>query len=270
MSLSPSAGAGEFPQLLRVWRQKRRLSQLHLALASGVSQRHVSFLESGRAHPSRDMILQLSETLEVPLRDRNQWLVAAGFAPVFSARPLDNPEMSQVMSAIRIMLAAAEPFPALAVDRAWNIRLTNASFERLNALLGEAIWDKVGGPRRNLMRMLFHPDGVRPLITNWPAIAPLLWYRAQREAETAGGQDMKQVLAELAPYQDPGTLWPLESPALLPVLPMIFEKGGMRISLFTVISTFGTALDVTAEELRIESLFPADEATDRLFRASSA
>ncbi|NUP87059.1 MAG: helix-turn-helix domain-containing protein, partial [Burkholderiaceae bacterium] len=118
-----------FAGLLRTWRRKRRWSQMELSLESGVSQRHVSFLESGRARPSREMILQLSETLEVPLRERNSWLIAAGFAPLFSARELDDPRMGQVMGAVRMMLANHEPFPALALDRAWNVRLANGAFE---------------------------------------------------------------------------------------------------------------------------------------------
>jgi transcriptional regulator with XRE-family HTH domain len=243
------------------------MSQLDLAVLAGVSQRHVSFLESGRAKPSREMILQLSETLEVPLRDRNGWLVAAGFAPVFQTRPLDDPQMSQVMTAVRMMLANHEPYPALAVDRAWNIRLANAPFEMLAGMLGD-VWQEVGGPGRNLMRLFFHPRGIRPFVTNWAKIAPLLWCRAQREAEACGGEDMRRVLAELAPHQDPA-LWAGSEP-LLPVMPLEMERNGVRISLFTVIATFGTAQDVTAEELRIESLFPADEATERLFREASA
>ena len=260
---------GGFAQLLKRWRQKRRLSQLDLALTSGVSQRHVSFLESGRARPSRSMILQLSETLEVPLRARNDWLTAAGFAPVFKARPLDDPQMNQVMAAVRMMLDNHAPFPAIAIDRAWNIRLSNAPFDRLSAMIGADVWTRVGGPQRNLMRLFFHPNGIKPLVTNWAAIAPLLWHRAQREAEALGGQEMKQVLAELRQHQDPHTLWAVEGAGLVPVLPLEIAKDGVRISLFTVIATFGTAQDVTADELRIESLFPADEATERLFRSTA-
>ena len=260
---------GGFAQLLKRWRQKRRLSQLDLALTSGVSQRHVSFLESGRARPSRSMILQLSETLEVPLRARNDWLTAAGFAPVFKARPLDDPQMNQVMAAVRMMLDNHAPFPAIAIDRAWNIRLSNAPFDRLSAMIGADVWTRVGGPQRNLMRLFFHPNGIKPLVTNWAAIAPLLWHRAQREAEALGGQEMKQVLAELRQHQDPHTLWAVEGAGLVPVLPLEIAKDGVRISLFTVLATFGTAQDVTADELRIESLFPADEATERLFRSTA-
>jgi transcriptional regulator with XRE-family HTH domain len=262
--------ASPFQQLLRARRQKRRLSQLELALESGVSQRHVSFLESGRAKPSRGMILQLSETLEVPLRERNDWLMAAGFAPVFRARPLDDPQMSQVMSAVRLMLANHEPFPAVAIDRAWNIRLANRPFEMLASLLGADVWARVGGAERNLMRLVFHPNGIKPLIANWNAIAPLLWYRARREADALGGQEMNDVLAELSQYQDSETSWAAEETALVPVLPLEIQKDGLRISLFTVIATFGTAQDVTADELRIESFFAADEATDKLFRSAPA
>jgi hypothetical protein len=152
----------------------------------------VSFLESGRANPSRSMILQLSETLEVPLRERNDWLNAAGFAPVFKARPLDDPQMSQVMNAVRMMLANHSPFPAIAIDRAWNIRMSNAPFDLLSAMIGDDVWMRVGGPQRNLMRLFFHPNGIKPFITNWASIAPLLWHRAQREAETLGGEEMEQ------------------------------------------------------------------------------
>jgi len=212
------------------------------------------------------MILQLSETLEVPLRERNSWLISAGFAPLFQSRALDDPRMGQVMGAVRLMLANHEPFPALALDRAWNVRLANAAFERLAAMLGEDVWRRIGGAR-NLMRLFFHPAGIRPLVANWAAIAPLLWCRARREAETVGGEDMRRVLAGLEQFHDSGTLWAGEDTALLPVLPLEIVKDGVRISLFTVIATFGTAQDVTADELRIETLFPADEATESLLRS---
>lgn len=264
---APSA-PDDFPQLLKRWRARRRLSQLDLALASGVSQRHVSFLESGRARPSRTMILQLSETLEVPLRERNDLLMAAGFAPVYRVRPLEDPQMAQVLSAVRMLLANTEPFPAVAIDRAWNIRLANAPFERLAGLLGDDLWTRVGGTQRNLMRLFFHPQGIRPFVVNWQVAAPLLWQRAQREAESNGGAEVKAVLAELAALQDGSTVWAAEEAALVPVLPLGLEKDGLRLSLFTVIATFGTAQDVTADELRIESLFPADAATEQLLRAT--
>jgi transcriptional regulator with XRE-family HTH domain len=259
-----------FPGLLREWRQKRRLSQLDLALSSGVSQRHVSFLESGRANPSRNMILQLSETLDVPLRDRNDWLTAAGFAPLFRTRALEDPQMIQVMSAVRMILAAHEPFPAVAMDRAWNVRMSNRPFDVLGEMLGEDLWERVGGGPRNLMRLFFHPEGIRPLVTNWAAVGPLIWRRAQREAEMLGGQEMKAVLADLAPHQDAEVLWSAADTALVPVLPFNMKVGDQAISMFAIIATLGTAQDVTADELRIETLFPADPQSEALFRGMAA
>ena len=249
---------------------RRRLSQLDLALTSGVSQRHVSFLESGRARPSRAMVLQLSEALDVPLRDRNGWLTAAGFAPVFSIRALEDPQMAQVMGAVRMMLTAHAPFPAVALDRAWNVVMANAPFERLGALLGEDIWTRVGGHRPNLMRLFFHPDGIRTFVVNWREIGPLMWRRAQREADAAGGQETRAVLDELTPLQDAEMLWSPADTTLVPVLAFELDVGGLRLSMFAVVATFGTAQDVTADELRIETLFPADAATEALFRGAAA
>ena len=195
MSSSALRGSGPdcFAARLKARRQNRRLSQLELALSSGVSQRHVSFLESGRAKPSRSMILQLSETLEVPLRERNDWLTAAGFAPIFKARPLDDPQMHQVMNAVQMMLENHAPYPAVAIDRAWNIRLANNAFDAMTTMFGSDLWHRIGGSQRNLMRLFFHPSGIKPNVVNWSAVAPLLWHRAQREAETFGGDEMKQV-----------------------------------------------------------------------------
>jgi transcriptional regulator with XRE-family HTH domain len=266
--LHQEAEAG-FARLLREWRQRRRLSQLDLALESGVSQRHISFLESARANPSRTMILQLSETLNVPLRDRNIWLNAAGYAPLFKSRALDDPQMGQVMSAITMMLCAHEPFPAIAIDRAWNIKRANAAFEMMGSMLGNDIWSRVGGGDRNLMRLFFHPLGIRPLITNWSAIGPLIWQRAQREADELGGAEMKAVLDSLAPLQDDDILWSAADAALVPVMPFNMQFGDMKASMFAIVATFGTAQDVTADELRIETLFPADAQTEALFRAAA-
>lgn len=268
----PPEPSGAFSSLLREWRQKRRWSQLDLALTSGVSQRHISFLESARANPSRAMILQLSEALDVPLRTRNLWLTAAGFAPLYRTRALDDPQMAPVIGAVRMMLAAHEPFPALALDRAWNVLMANRPFEALVGMLGADVWARVGSPasastNRNLMRLFFHPNGIRQLITNWPAVGPLLWQRATREAQALGGEDMQAVLADLAPFQEPDILWSAMDSAIVPVVPFSLAAGDQALSLFAVIATFGTAQDVTTDELRIETLFPADAATEALFRA---
>jgi len=262
----PCPDTQKFPHLLRIWRRKRRLSQLELALESGVSQRHLSFLESGRAKPSRAMILQLSESLAVPLRERNDWLMAAGFAPLFRARPLDDPQMNQVLSAVRMMLQNHEPYPAVAIDRAWNIRLSNGPFDRLVEGLCGNVWARLGTGPRNMMRLFFHPEGIRPWVANWAMAGPLVWHRACREAESNGSQEMQALLEELSPHLETGTLSLPDEADLLPVLPLILEREGQRFSFFTVIATFGTAQDITADDLRIESLFPADEATERLFQ----
>lgn len=266
MTLSTIDKRVSFPDLLKSWRSKRRLSQLELALNSGVSQRHVSFLESGRAKPSREMILQLSEALDVPLRERNDLLLAAGFAPMFKARQIDDPQMAQVMTAVRMMLGNHEPFPAIAIDRCWNIRLTNRPFDVLAQMLGDEIWTRIGGTQRNLMQLFFHPSGLKPYIANWSTIAPVLWHRARREAEALGGEDMRALLNGLSQHQSAETLWAAEEMTLVPVLPVEIVKDGARVSFFTVISTFGTAQDATADELRIESFFPADPVTEAMFR----
>jgi transcriptional regulator with XRE-family HTH domain len=267
-SISASiAPVSPFAALLKGWRQRRRRSQLALALTSGVSQRHLSFLESGRARPSRDMVLQLSEALDVPLRERNEWLNAAGFAAAFQARALDDPAMASVIGIVRMMLTTHDPYPAVAMDRAWNLRLTNASFDRLLAMLGDDLWARLGGDMRNIMRLFFHPEGVRRIVTNWATIAPLLWHRARREAEAIGGADMRAVLEELLPYQSAQTVALAGDTGLIPVLPLELELLGVRLSLLTVISTFGTPMDVTADELRVECFYPANAATEAVLTA---
>jgi transcriptional regulator with XRE-family HTH domain len=255
-----------FAGMLREWRQRRRLSQLALAVEAMVSQRHISFLESGRAMPSREMILRICDTLDVPLRERNAMLRAGGFAPVFAARPLEHPQMQQVMRAVEMMLRNHEPYPAVALDRAWNIRQANGAFQRIAGVFGEDLWERIGGQRPNLLRAFFHPAGMRPYVTNWGAIAPVLWCRAKREAEETGGVELRELLREMIAHQDAGVLQVSEGTALLPVLPVTVERDGVRLSLFTVIATFGTAQDVTTDELRIETLFPADEETERVLR----
>ncbi len=172
------------------------------------------------------------------------------------------------MSAVRMMLTN-QPFPAVAIDRAWNILIANRAFDVMSNVIGADLWARVGGTQRNLMRLFFHPEGIRQFVVNWKTVAPVLWHRAQREAEALGGEEMKATLLELSQHQDADTLWAAEDAPLVPVLPLQIEKDGVHISLFTVIATFGTAQDVTADELRIESLFPADVATEALFRAAA-
>lgn len=178
--------------------------------------------------------------------------------------------MAQVMATVRMMLTAHQPFPAIAIDRAWNVLMSNAPFDRLGAMLGADIWDRVGGGTRNLMRLFFHPAGIRPFVTNWAAVGPLVWQRARREAEALGGAEMQAVLDELGPLQDDAILWSAADTALLPVMPFTLAIGDLRVSMFTVIATFGTAQVVTADEVRNENMFPADTQTEALFRAAAA
>ncbi len=257
--MAPVAGP-PFAARLRAWRQRRRLSQLDLSLEAGCSQRHLSCLESGKALPSQAMVLRLGRALEVPLRERNAWLLAAGFAPVYGERPLDDPEMAQVQSAVCLLLESQAPCPAVAVDRAWNVVVANAPWERLAALLGEDLWARVGGTQRNLLRLTFHPEGLRPLVANWAEVAPGLWQRACQEA-AQGREELQALIAELLPHQDRALLGrPPEAP-LLPVLPLVLALGDLRLAFFGLVSTFGTAQDITTDELRIETLCPADAVT---------
>lgn len=252
--------------MLRQCRRGRRLSQLDLALHAEVSQRHLSFLESGRARPSREMVVQLAQALDLPLESRNRLLSAAGFAVLYPRRRLDAEAMAPVRSALERMLAAHEPFPAMVVDRAWNLVMANRSLPRLFALLGglDDMATRVGG--RNLLRMTLHPEGLRPYIVNFDEIAAHLLARSAHEALEHPAVDM--VLREVLRYPGlPVRGRTVDSAVpMLPVLPMRVGVGGVQLSLFTTLTSFGTPLDVTADELRIENLFPADAQSETLMR----
>ncbi|MFT4046183.1 MAG: helix-turn-helix transcriptional regulator [Solimonas sp.] len=260
----------DFGRLLRDCRRGRRLSQLELALRADVSQRHLSFLESGRAQPSREMVLQLAETLDLPLRERNRLLFAAGYAGLYPQRPLEAPDMQPALQALDLLLRHHEPYPAVVVDRAWNLLRANAVAGPLLGALGadDAMWHAVGGDApRNLLKLMLHERGLRARIANFDAIAPPLLARTAREAleHPAVAAVLDEVL------RDPGLPrhWrqiDLCRPSL-PVLPTEFVIGTQRVRLFSMLTTFGTPLDVTADELRVESFFPADDASDALLRA---
>jgi transcriptional regulator with XRE-family HTH domain len=271
----PDARRPPFAQLLRNWRGSRKLSQLELALESRISQRHLSFLESGRARPSREMVLQLADALDIPLRERNLLLTAAGFAAVFRNRSLDDPAMRPVLAAIQLILQHHEPNPVAVVDRDWNLVMQNAAMQRLFALLGDAddVWQRVcGDGARNVMRMTFHPQGLRGQVVNWEEIAPMLIARLRRDAEAGGSEVLHTLLQEVLDYPGlPPSVHRLDPAAPPPpVLSLRLRQGAVELSLFTVISTFGTAQDVTTDELRIESFFPADETSAQLLRLLAA
>lgn len=269
------AGPPRFGELLRSWRSARRYSQFELALQTQVSQRHLSFLESGRAQPSRDMVLHLAQALGVPLRERNDLLVAAGFAPVYAERALNDGAMAAIRQALETTLRHHEPYPALVVDRCWNVVLHNAAVDRLIGLLGEPaqVWARVdpcGG--RNLMRLTLHPDGLQPLLVDWPATAAALLMRLQVEAQAnPANAALQHLLADLRALPGvPSHLSPVGTlPSMeVPVMTLRLRQGEVTLDLFSMICTFGTALDLTADELRLELLFPGDETTAGFLRAS--
>lgn len=261
--------AGAFGGVLRHWRQKRGFSQLDLALAADGSQRHISFLESGRSQPSRDMVLRLATVLDMPLRQQNVMLIAAGFAPIYKERELTDPEMHQVRKALDCMLRQHEPYPAMVIDRHWNLRLGNEAAGRLMTWLMSPhvaqTFPGADGPL-NLVRLLFHPDGVRPLIRNWHEVAGHLVERLHREAMIDGQSDATMALLhELLAYPDVPRAWHIPNWEALqaPVLPVELAKDDLELCFFTTITTLGTPHDITLQELRLECFFPADETTER-------
>jgi transcriptional regulator with XRE-family HTH domain len=262
--------SASFGGLLKSWRTTRKVSRLDLSLISEVSQRHVSFLESGRARPSQQMVVQLSEALEVPLRDRNTLLQAAGFAPYYRHRPLDDVDMTPVRDALSRVLDHHAPYPAIVVDREFNLMMENRAFANLLGLFGDprALWQVCcpnGTP--NLLRLIFHAQGARPLIKNFDEIAPLLLQRAWRETLVNGGATHR-FINELRNDPSLPANWHHPDPSLAPppVMPLIIGRDDVRLSLFTMISTFGTPHDVTTDEIRVEAFFPADDATELLLR----
>lgn len=266
-----SSNDNPFGQLLRCWRERRKQSQLDLALQAEVSQRHLSFLESGRAKPSRDMILQLADVLDVPLRERNVLLTSAGFAAIYASRPLDSADMSAVRQALELMLAHHEPYPAIVMDKNWNLLLENQACQRFIALLGkpEEVWQRVDSSgARNTMRLTFSPLGMQPMIANWSEVSGMLLERLHREfSADPGNQMLAKLLEELQALPSVPERW--QSPAILsatdPILSLELQLGSQTLKIFSMLSTFGTALDITADELRVETFFPADEFTRQFF-----
>lgn len=265
-SLNSVTGPDELGRRLRDYRRGRRLSQLDLALCADVSQRHLSFLKSGRARPSREMVVQLAQALDLSLATRNRLLAPAGFAGLYPRRHLDAEAMAPIRSALDRMLTLHEPFPAMVVDRAWNVLMANRALPIIFALLGgmEAMAAPVGGP--NLLRMSLHPDGLRPYVLNFDEFAAHLLVRSAHDALEYPALD--ELLKEVLRYPglpSRGRSVDFSTP-MLPVLPMRIGLDGIELSLFTMLTSFGTPLDVTADELRIENLYPADAQSEALMR----
>jgi transcriptional regulator with XRE-family HTH domain len=257
-----------FGSRLRWWRTRRGLSQLDLAGIAGTSQRHVSFLESGRTQPSREMVLRLAAALDVPLRQHNVLLLAAGFAPAWREGDLAAPELATVNQALDHMLAQQEPFPAIVVDRRWNVLRANAGTGWLMAFLTGPSPAPASPGTVNIAEWLMAPDGLRPLLVNWEEVAIYFLRGVQADAIADGTQETVDLLQRLLAY--PGVPALSHVPALeelpSPVLALHFRKGQTSLRLFTTIATLGTPQDVTVQELRIECFFPADEATSQAFK----
>lgn len=260
-SASVAAGA-QIGSLLQYWRKTRSLSQLALAHEAEVSPRHICFLETGRAKPSREMVLLLSNVLDIPLRERNVLLLAAGFAPVYAETALEAPELGAVQTALHAILRQQEPFPAVVMNRHWDILHTNEAAQRFfGLLLGEPA---SAGPA-NVVRMMFNSNGLRPFVSNWETVAGALIQRVHREA-VSGVTDpaTARLLEEVLAYADvPKHLRrPNPNTPSMPVIPVCFRKDEHIFNFFSTVTTLGTPQDVTLQELRIECFFPADAATE--------
>jgi transcriptional regulator with XRE-family HTH domain len=255
-----------FAAILRWWRQHRGLSQLELAGRTEISQRHLSFLELGRASPSREMVTRLAVTLDVPLRQHNALLVAAGFAPVWRQTDLAAPELGEIRSALDYMLAQQEPFPAVAVDRHWNLLQSNSGALRLIEFL---VGPLAPGTPVNLADALVAPDVLRPHLVNWADVVRYFIRSVEADAFADGTVETAALLERLLGYQ--GVQAAIKSPSdesgITPVLPMHFRKGNTDLRLFTTIATLGTPQDITLQELRVECFFPMDDATAGILRA---
>lgn len=252
--------------LLRTWRKRQRRSQLDLALDAEVSQRHLSFVESGRAAPSREMVLRLAEQLDVPIRERNALLLAAGYAPAFAERNLDDPAMTAARSAVELILHAHAPHPALAVDRHWRLLAANAAVAPLLVGIAEAA---LLTPPVNVMRLALHPRGLAPRIANFGQWRAHLLERLRRQVAASADPALAALLAELAAYDAPAASAGSHPPGGI-LVPLELDTEAGRLSLISTTTVFGTPSEVTLSELAIETFFPADPATAERLRRLTA
>ncbi len=271
--MDKQAKNSELGGLLRQWRGVRGRSQLDISMDAGISQRQISFIESGRSIPSRSTLMGLAQALEVPLRERNALLLAAGYAPWYSDAAWSSNEMQSIGKALERMLVQHEPYPAIVMDRYWNVFLTNDAAPRFfNCFI-----DLSARPSpRNLPHLLFDPKGMRPFIANWDSLAKSLIQRIRREVVGhVIDQKTKELLAELLDY--PAVPSDCNAPQMssgLPMIPVSFVKDGATMNYFSLITTVGTPQTIAAQELRVECMYPADEETEalhaRLLASSSA
>ena len=250
--------------LLRQWRGARHKSQMEASLDAGISQRHLSFIEIGRSIPSRETLMDIAEALEIPYRDRNSLLLAAGYAPTYDDVGWDEQEMHSVSEALTRMLRHHEPYPAIVLDRYWNVLQTNTAAPRFfNSFV-----DISQRPQpRNLLHLMFDPAGMRPFVANWEEVARTLIQRVVREAVGRVVDEKSQdLVAALLAYPGTRPEWRTQhvrqAPSDLPVIPIRFFKGGETLSYFSMLTTLATPQTIATQELRIESMFPMDEATE--------
>jgi transcriptional regulator with XRE-family HTH domain len=266
------AQPNEFGEMLRSWRQARHLSQLDLALQAEVSSRHISFIETGRSSPSREMVLLLASALGVPLRDRNTLLQAAGYAPAYRETRLDDPQMAEILRALRLILQQHGPMGgAVALDRRWDVIMANGNYVRFtDLLLGERgriePFVLTAPPRLNALRMLFDPGGFRPHIANWEVVARALLARARREAAWSQDPVLRELLENVLAFPGVPTDWrePELEATMAMVIPLELRVPQGTLRLFSTITTLGTPQDITLQELRIESFHAADSESERL------
>jgi transcriptional regulator with XRE-family HTH domain len=249
---------------LREWRQRRHLSQLDLAGEAEISARHLSFVETGRAAPSREMVLKLAERLEVPLRERNVLLVAAGYAPAFPQRTLDDPALKSARAAIDLVLRAHEPNPALAYDRHWNL----VSANRMVAPLLEGVPQRLLGQPLNILRLAFHPEALAPRTVNLAEWSSHLLERLHRQCEATADPELLKLHSELRAYPIPARSGPLSSDNV--AIPLKLRLNGEVLSFISTTMIFGTPVDITLSELALETFFPADELTAERMRRMAA
>jgi transcriptional regulator with XRE-family HTH domain len=264
-----AADAPSFASRLRWWRERRGMSQLDLAHEAGVSQRHISFLEVARATPSRDMVLRLAAVLDVPLREQNALLLAAGHAPAWKESGLGAPDLSLVDEALAFMLAQQEPYPGFVLDRRWNLLRANKAGQALVGFLTDTPPQEPDpGKPINLADALIAPDALRPLIRNWREVALYFIRGVRTDALADGTEATARLLSRLLAYPGvPGLAeTKLAETTQVPVLTIDFEKAGTTLRVFTTLATLGTPLDVTVQEIRVECFFPADAATAALFK----
>jgi len=253
--------------VLRDWRQRRHFSQLDLANEAGVSSRHLSFLETGRSRPSREILLRLADHLDVPLRERNALLLAGGFAPVFPERRLDDPALAQAREAVDLILTGHEPYPALAVDRHWTLMAANRSIPVLLAGVAAHLLE----PPVNVMRLCFHPEGMAPRIVNGATLRGHLLERLHHERGVSGDPVLRDLLDEIAGYPLPDEASPPPRRTPEVAVPFVLRTDAGVLSFISTTTVFGTATDVTLNELAIESFFPANaETREALQRLTAA